>query len=178
MEITTQQALQTLLENGIQISINGGIENFLSSVLSTLIGVIAGGWITLAIGKRVEQEKVIKKFEIILIEYKNELEKIDRNYDKIEIRTYLDSILNLSKKLLDEIKKEFVEVDNALEELFEVVEEFQNYVKENHKNIEHSKNVEINTEEIRKKIDETVVILRKYRKNPIYCLVKRIEKMI
>lgn len=58
MEITAQQAIEVLLRNGMTISVGGGINDFILTLIGTLIGAVFGGMITLKVNRTFELERL------------------------------------------------------------------------------------------------------------------------
>ena len=69
MHITTEQAIQVLLDNGMHLTIeSGGVSDFLSSIISTFLGVIFGGIVTIIINNLNQINMIYKEIEMKLLE--------------------------------------------------------------------------------------------------------------
>lgn len=58
MEITAQQAIEVLLKNGMNLTIESGNSEFWLTLVSTMIGAIFGGMITLIVNRRFEIDRL------------------------------------------------------------------------------------------------------------------------
>ena len=56
--ITVEQALQVLINKGLQVNTSNPLSDFLSTLIATLIGAIFGGLVTLFVYRRLEHDKI------------------------------------------------------------------------------------------------------------------------
>lgn len=183
MNITTQQAIQALLDNGIHLTIEGGgISDFLSSVISTFLGVIFGGIVTIIINNLNQINMIYKEIEMKLLELQ---EEIDVSKKEIEdelgyhrgVVERLEGMRKDLKNLIEKNKVELKDISHEFGELFEVIHKNIMMLKERY-NIYDEKDFYKGLNSLDASILSLRTKIQSIRSNPIKLLIQKRHRRV
>ncbi|MHC1750391.1 MAG: hypothetical protein AB9856_19145 [Cellulosilyticaceae bacterium] len=122
MEITTQQALQTLLDSGMKLSVDGGFGGLqvFSSIIIPIVAVCLGSSVSYVATYRIEKEKLKFQHNLDFAKYITKVQK------------ELDELVIYSQLIIEQIQRETVleEVEKIMEKLEVTYEKLKNYIEE------------------------------------------------
>lgn len=129
MHITTEQAIQVLLDNGMHLTIeSGGVSDFLSSIISTFLGVIFGGIVTIIINNLNQINMIYKEIEMKLLELQEEIDVSKKEIEDefgyhIGVVKRLEGMRKDLKNLIEKNKVELKDIQSEFDEIFKNIQE-------------------------------------------------------